>query len=136
MRKSIISIAIGFLMTGGLSTLAAEEVTVPLGAFWVQTGVFKSFGVNSRAVYDAFEEELHAKGGVKLKDGRIGKISTKFYDSGCRAEDALAVVRKMAGVDKVLLAVGPSCSSALEPVFGILQKKLDDPTDTGLQFMV
>ena len=136
MRKPLISIAIGFLMTGGLSTLAAEEVTVPLGAFWVQTGVFKNFGVNSRAVYDAFVEELHAKGGVKLKDGRIGKISTAFYDSGCRAEDALAVVRKMAGVDKVLLAVGPTCSSALEPVFGILQKKLDDPSDTGLQFMV
>jgi branched-chain amino acid transport system substrate-binding protein len=46
------------------------------------------------------------------------------------------VVRKMATVDNVLLAVGPTCSSALEPVFGILQKNLDDPGDTGLQFMV
>lgn len=137
MRKAIISIAAASLVAGSLSIMAsAEEVTVPLGAFWVQTGVFKSFGNNSRAVYEAFVEELHANGGIKLKDGRIGKISTKFYDSGCKAEDALAVVRKMAGVDKVLLAVGPSCSSALEPVFGILQKKLDDPGDTGLQFMV
>ena len=136
MRKAIVSIAAAVLMTGNFSVLAAEEVAVPLGAFWVQTGVFKSFGVNSRAVYDAFVEDLHAKGGIKLKDGRIGKITTQFYDSGCRAEDALAVVRKMAGADKVLLAVGPSCSGALEPVFGILQKKLDDPTDTGLQFMV
>ena len=138
MRKFTISAAAALLMAGSLSTMAkaAEEVTIPFGAFWVQTGVFKSFGVNSKAVYEAFVEELHAKGGIKLKDGRIGKISTKFYDSGCKAEEALAVVRKMASVDNVLLAVGPTCSSALEPVFGILQKKLGDPSDTGLQFMV
>ena len=138
MRKSIMSAAAVLLMAGGLSTAAkaAEEVSIPFGAFWVQTGVFKSFGVNSKAVYRTFVEELHAKGGIKLKDGRIGKIKTTFYDSGCKAEEALAVVRKMASVDKVLLAVGPTCSGALEPVFGILQKKLDDKNDTGLQFMV
>ena len=138
MRRSIMSAAAALLMAGGLSTAAkaAEEVSIPFGAFWVQTGVFKSFGVNSKAVYMAFVEELHAKGGIKLKDGRIGKIKTTFYDSGCKAEEALAVVRKMASVDKVLLAVGPTCSSALEPVFGILQKKLDDKSGTGLQFMV
>jgi branched-chain amino acid transport system substrate-binding protein len=138
MRKFIVSVAAALLMTGSLSTVvkAAEKVSIPFGAFWVQTGVFKSFGVNSKAVYEAFVEELHANGGIKLKDGRIGMISTTFYDSGCKAEEALAVVRKMASVDKVLLAVGPTCSSALEPVFGILQKKLDDSGDTGLQFMV
>ncbi len=42
----------------------------------------------------------------------------------------------MATQDDLLLAVGPTCSSALEPVFGILQKRLYDPSDTGLQFMV
>jgi branched-chain amino acid transport system substrate-binding protein len=115
---------------------ASETVTIPFGGFWVLSGIFKSFGMNSKAVYEAFMDELHSKGGVKLKDGRVGRIETVFYDSACNAEQALSVVRKMATQDKVLLAVGPSCSSALEPVFGILQKKLDDPGDTGLQFMV
>ena len=107
MRKSIISGAAALLMAGSLPTMAkaADEGTIPLGAFWVQTGVFKSFGVNSKAVYEAFVEEVDAKGGIKLKDGRIGRIATQFYDSGCKAEEALAVVRKMATVDKVLLAV-------------------------------
>ncbi len=52
MRKSIVSVAAALLMAGSLSTVvkAAEEVSIPLGAFWVQTGVFKSFGVNSKAV--------------------------------------------------------------------------------------
>ncbi|MEE8289842.1 MAG: ABC transporter substrate-binding protein, partial [Candidatus Tectomicrobia bacterium] len=83
-----------------------------------------------------YMDELHAKGDIKLKDGRIGRIQTLFYDSGCNAEQAISSTRKMATRDKVLLAVGPTCSSALEPVFGILQKRLDNPNDTGLQFMV
>ena len=55
MRKSIISVAATLLLAGSLSTMAkaAEEVAIPLGAFWVQTGVFKSFGVNSKAVYES-----------------------------------------------------------------------------------
>ena len=80
--------------------------------------------MNSKAVYEAYMDELHAKGGIKLKDGRIGRIQTLFYDSGCNAEQAISSTRKMATRDKVLLAVGPTCSSALEPVFGILQKRL------------
>ncbi len=138
MRKIAALFVTGLFLLGSLPTsaTAAEEVPVRFGGFWVLSGVFKSFGVNSQAVYKAFVEELHEKGGIKLKDGRIGKIETNFYDSACNAEQAIALVRKMAAQDKVLLAVGPSCSSALEPAFGILQKKLDDSGDTGLQFMV
>lgn len=32
------------------------------------------------------------------------------------------------------MSLGPTCSNVAEPVFGILQKRLDDPTDTGLRF--
>lgn len=138
MRKMFAFLVTGLLLSATLPTsaTAAETVAVRFGAFWVQSGIFKSFGKNSKAVYQAFTEELESKGGVKLKDGRTGMIETTFYDSACNAEQALALVRKMATQDKLLLAVGPTCSSALEPVFGIMQKKLDDPNDTGLQFMV
>ena len=63
MRKSIISVAAALVTAGSLSTVvkAAEKVSIPFGAFWVQTGVFKSFGVNSKAVYEAFVEELHCQ---------------------------------------------------------------------------
>jgi len=138
MRKLFAFLVTGLLLVAALPTsaAAAETAAIHFGGFWVQSGIFKSFGNNSKAVYEAFIEDLESRGGVKLKDGRIGKIETTFYDSACNAEQALAVVRKMATQDKLLLAVGPSCSSALEPVFGIMQKKLDDPSDTGLQFMV
>ncbi|WP_143309905.1 ABC transporter substrate-binding protein, partial [Candidatus Entotheonella palauensis] len=124
------------LTTAPALTRAEPEVSIRFGAFWAMSGLFKSFGVNSKAVYEAYMEKLNAKGGIKLKDGRTGRVETLFYDAACNAEQAISAVRKMAGQDNVLLAVGPTCSSALEPVFGILQKKLDDAGDTGLQFMV
>ncbi len=139
MKRFVLAFIAGLFLVGILPTLApAEAETVPIrfGGLWVQSGIFRSFGVNSRAVYEAFVDELHANGGIKLKDGRIGRIETKIYDSACNAEQGIALVRKMAAQDKLLLAVGPSCSSVAEPVFGILQKRLDDPSDTGLQFMV
>ncbi len=138
MRKLFAFLVTGLLLGAALPSpaTAAETVAIRLGGFWVQSGIFKSFGNNSKAVYQAYVGDLESRGGIKLKDGRIGKIETNFYDSACNAEQALAVVRKMATQDKLLLAVGPSCSGALEPVFGIMQKKLDDASDTGLQFMV
>ncbi len=138
MKRTIAILLTGLFLVAGVSitATAAETVPIRLGGFWVMSGIFRSFGVNSKAVYESFVEEQNEKGGIKLKDGRIGVIETEFYDSACSAEQAIALVRKMASQDKLLLAVGPSCSSALEPVFGILQKRLDDPNDTGLQFMV
>ena len=138
MKRTIAILLTGLFLVAGVSitATAAETVPIRLGGFWVMSGIFRSFGVNSKAVYESFVEEQNEKGGIKLKDGRIGVIETEFYDSACNAEQAIALVRKMASQDKLLLAVGPSCSSALEPVFGILQKRLDDPNDTGLQFMV
>lgn len=138
MRRTVLILLAGLFLVGtaSITATAAETVPIRFGGFWALSGLFKSFGTNSKAVYQAFVNELHEKGGVRLSRGRIGKIETKFYDSACNAEQALAVVRKMATQDKVLLAVGPSCSGALEPVFGILQKRIDDPSDTGLQFMV
>lgn len=138
MKRLIASLVAALFLAGLVPTMAmaGETVAIRLGAFWVMSGIFKSFGVNSKAVYKAYVDELHAKGGVKLKDGRIGRIETTFYDTACNAEQGIAITRKMATRDKVLLAVGPVCSSVLEPIFGTLQKKLDDPSDTGLQFMV
>lgn len=139
MRRFVLAFIAGLFLVGILPTLApaeAETVPIRLGGFWVQSGIYKSFGMNSKAVYQAFVDDVNAKGGIRLKDGRIGRIETKIYDSACKAEQGIAVIRKLAAQDKVLLAVGPNCSSVAEPVFGILQKRLDDPGDTGLQLMV
>ena len=45
------------------------------------------------------------------------------------------MVRRIASTD-AFVAVGPTCSNVAESLFGILQKKVGDASDTGLQFPI
>jgi branched-chain amino acid transport system substrate-binding protein len=107
--------------------------TLKIGGLWAMTGIGQSFGKNSAAVFQMTIDEINAKGGVELADGRRLPLEKAIYDEGCPSpETGIAATRKAAG-DPVLVMLGPNCSSVAEPVFGILQKTLDDPNDTGLQ---
>ena len=44
-------------------------------------------------------------------------------------------MRRIASTD-AFVAVGPTCSNVAESLFGILQKKAGDASDTGLQFPI
>jgi branched-chain amino acid transport system substrate-binding protein len=91
--------------------------------------------VNSEAAIRAAADEINKAGGVKLGDGTRGKIVTEFFDDRCNAEEGISVIRRIAGGDWIV-AIGPTCSNVAEPLFGILQKKVGDASDTGLQFPV
>ncbi len=110
-----------------------EQVTIKIGGMWAMTGLLQSFGKNSSAVMRYAIDQINAQGGVRLRDGRMAKLELVLYDEGCpNVEQGLAAARKAAS-DPVLIVIGPTCSSTAEPVFGILQKRLDDPSDPGLQ---
>jgi len=47
----------------------------------------------------------------------------------------MALLSRLDDVDKVLFTLGPTCSGTAEPLFNTLQKKLDDPSDKGRQFL-
>jgi branched-chain amino acid transport system substrate-binding protein len=107
--------------------------TLKVGGLWAMTGIAQSFGKNSKAVFDLAVDEINGSGGVELADGRKVPLEAVVYDEGCPSpETGIAAARKAAG-DPVLIMLGPTCSSVAEPVFGILQKTLDDSNDTGLQ---
>jgi len=72
---------------------------------------------------------------VTLGDGTKGKIALEYYDDRCNAEEAFSVVRRIASTGAVI-AVGPTCSNVAESLFGILQKKVGDSSDSGLQFPI
>jgi branched-chain amino acid transport system substrate-binding protein len=93
------------------------------------------FGVNSEAALLAAAEVINKAGGVKLADGSKAKMVVDFYDDRCNAEEGISVIRRIAGGD-ALVAIGPTCSNVAEPLFGILQKKAGDASDSGLQFPV
>jgi branched-chain amino acid transport system substrate-binding protein len=130
-KKVALAIALAFAATGTL----AQEKTVRISGFGAKTGPVRLFGVNSEAAMLAAAEVINKSGGVKLADGSKAKIVVDFYDDGCNAEQGISVIRRIAGTDAVV-AIGPTCSNVAEPLFGILQKKVDDKSDSGLQFPV
>jgi branched-chain amino acid transport system substrate-binding protein len=113
----------------------AQAQTIKVAGFGAKSGVVRSFGVNSEAAMLAAADVINKAGGVKLADGRKAKIEVEFYDDRCNAEEGISVIRRIAGTDAVV-AVGPTCSNVAEPLFGILQKKVGDTSDSGLQFPV
>ena len=134
-----IALAVAAIFSGAALVAAApagaQERTVKIAAFGAKSGVVRSFGINSEAAIRAAADEINKAGGVKLGDGTKAKIVTEFYDDRCNAEEGISVIRRIAGGEWVV-AIGPTCSNVAEPLFGIMQKKVGDASDSGLQFPV
>ncbi len=113
----------------------AQEREVRLTGFGALSGVVRVFGVNGKASLEAAADVVNKSGGVKLGDGTKGKIVIDYMDDRCNAEEGISVARRMAATS-TLVGIGPSCSNVAEPLFGILQKKVGDAGDSGLQFPI
>jgi branched-chain amino acid transport system substrate-binding protein len=127
--------ALGFAALAIPGTASAQEREVRISGFGAMTGVVRSFGINSKAALEAAADQINKAGGVKLGDGAKGKIVIDFLDDRCTAEEGISVVRRIAS-GNAIVAVGPTCSNVAEPLFGVLQKKAGDASDTGLQFPI
>lgn len=125
--------AAGFTFNAG--SAAAEERDVIIDGFGAKSGVVRSLGINSEAAMRAAVDRINSQGGLKLGDGATGKIKFAYYDDRCVAEEGISIVRRMAA-GPTLVGVGPSCSNVTEPLYGILQKKVGDAKDSGLQFPI
>ena len=138
MRKHRLLLLTAFAAAASLAFLdvaGAQERTVKFAGFGAKSGVVRSFGVNSEAAMRAAAEEINKAGGVKLGDGAKGKVVVEFLDDRCTAEEGISVIRRIASADW-LVAVGTTCSNVAKPLFGILQKKVGDAGDSGLQMPV
>lgn len=137
MTKLALAVAAAFAASVTASGGAlAQEKTVKIAGFGVKSGVLRLFGLNSEAAIIAAIEEVNKAGGIKLADGSKAKfVAADYLDDRCNAEEGISVVRRIAGSD-ALVGIGPTCSNVAEPLYGILQKKVDDKSDTGLQFPI
>src|SRR5260221_2977751 len=136
-KKSLTLIAALGAIAGIVVTSPAEaqERAVKIAGFGAKSGVVRVFGINSEAALKAALEQINNAGGVTLGDGTKGKIALEYYDDRCNAEEGISVVRRIASTG-ALMAVGPTCSNVAESLFGILQKKVGDSSDSGLQFPI
>ena len=134
MKKIALAVALAFAACA-TSGAQAQEKILKIAGFGAKTGVVRSFGINSEKAILAAMEQVNKAGGVTLADGSKAKLALDYYDDRCTAEEGISVIRRIAGTE-ALVAIGPSCSNVAEPLFGILQKKVDDKSDSGLQFPV
>ena len=114
----------------------SQEREVKIYGFGAKSGVVRIFGLNSEAAMKAAAEQINKAGGVTLGDGAKGKLVLEYLDDRCTAEEGINALRRIAAQPDSFVAVGPTCSNVAEPVFGILQKKVGDASDTGLQFPI
>jgi branched-chain amino acid transport system substrate-binding protein len=135
MKKLAFAVAAAFAATAYTGPAFAQEKTVRITGFGAKSGVVRSFGINSEAAMLAAADMINKQGGVKLADGSKAKMVVDFLDDRCTAEEGISVLRRIYGTD-ALVAVGPTCSNVAEPLFGILQKKVGDAGDSGLQMPV
>jgi branched-chain amino acid transport system substrate-binding protein len=138
MKKQTLSllsaVAVAVLLGTG-ATPAAAERTAKIAGFGVKSGVLRSFGINTEAVMQAAVETINAEGGVKLGDGTMAMMEMSFDDDRCTAEEGISVLRRIAS-SEAMVAVGPTCSNVAEPLFGVLQRNVNDDGDSGLQLPV
>ncbi len=128
---SIVTLAALALATG---SVLAQERTIKIYGFGAKSGVVRIFGLNSEAAMKAAAEQINKAGGVTLADGAKAKLAIEYLDDRCNAEEGINALRRIAAQPDAIVAVGPTCSNVAEPVFGILQKKVGDASDSGLQF--
>lgn len=119
------------------TTLAtAQEKTFKIYGIGAKSGVVRIFGLNSEAAMKAAAAEINKAGGVTLGDGSKAKLVIEYLDDRCSPEEGINALRRIASQPDAVVAVGPTCSNVAEPLFGILQKKVGDAGDSGLQFPI
>jgi branched-chain amino acid transport system substrate-binding protein len=134
-RAFVIAAALAALSGLFCSSGLAQERSVKIAGIGVKTGVLRIMGLNSEAAIFAAVEEVNKAGGVRLADGTKAKLVAEFLDDRCNAEEGISILRRLVGTD-ALIAIGPTCSNVAEPLFGVLQKRVGDASDSGLQFPI
>ena len=122
------------LLIAATGLTQAQEKTVKIYGLGAKTGVVGIFGQQSEAAMQAAAAIINKSGGVTLGDGTKAKLVIEYLDDRCNPEEGINALRRIASQPDAIVAVGPTCSNVAEPVFGILQKKTGDASDSGVQF--
>lgn len=114
----------------------AQERTVKIYGMGAKSGVVRIFGLNSEAAMKAAADQINKAGGITMGDGVKARMVIEYFDDRCNAEEGINALRRIVSQQDAIVVNGPTCSNVAEPLFGILQKKVGDASDSGLQFPI
>ena len=122
-------------LTGALSTNARafqDEGTIILCSIEPLSGIGTSFGQPNYLGKLIAVDEINAEGGIDI-GGKKMKIKLISEDDQAKPDQGVPLFRKCAESEKALVITGTQYSRVTESMWGLLQKKVDDPNDKGLQ---
>ncbi len=128
---TLTAVAAALALTGNA---AAQDKTIKIYGFGAKSGVVGIFGQQSEAAMQAAAAMINKSGGITLGDGSKARLVIEYLDDRCTPEEGINALRRIAAQSDAFVAIGPTCSNVAEPVFGVLQKKAGDASDSGLQF--
>ncbi len=103
----------------GTTTTGVEGTTIVIGGVLPLTGEIATYGVSMRNAIQLYFDELNARGGITLADGKAYTVRFVCEDDGSKPEGANNAFRKLIDQDKVFAIIGSltsNCSLAGAPV--------------------
>src|SRR5207247_3399931 len=92
-----------FLLWPGWAVAFEGEGTVRIGGMWPLSGPASFFGKAAFGLASLAVDEINEAGGLVVGGKRV-KLALYSQDEACVAEQGLAVVKRLATVDKVLFS--------------------------------
>lgn len=120
------------LLGSGAAAAFQEDGYLVIGSVEPLSGIGTALGAPNYNGKQIAVDEINAGGGL-LIDGKKIKIKLISYDDQTKPEQGVPLFRKLAESDKALVITGSQYSRVTESMWGLLQKKLDDPNDPGLR---
>lgn len=109
-----------------------EDGTITICSIEPLTGVGTALGAPNYIGKKIAVDEINAGGGLTIAGKKV-KLVLVSEDDQTKPEQGVPLFRKCADSAKALVITGSQYSRVTESMWGLLQKKLDDTADPGLQ---
>ncbi len=118
----ILLVVLGLLLPGAASSASAAEKTITIGFTASQTGSLNVEAIRQINGLNLWVEHVNKAGGIKLKDGTVIKIATKFYDDESNKDRVQELYTRLINNDKADFLISPYSSPLADAAAVIAQQ--------------
>jgi len=132
--KKLKFLSLGVVLVAICNSVMAFQAdgTITICSIEPLTGVGTALGAPNYLGKKIAVDEINASGGITVQGKKV-KIVLVSEDDNTKPEQGVPLFRKCAESAKALVITGSQYSRVTESMWGLLQKKLDDASDPGLQ---
>jgi branched-chain amino acid transport system substrate-binding protein len=131
-KLRVAAVAATTMAACGAASAFQEDGTITLCSIEPLSGVGTALGAPNYIGKQIAVDEINAAGGLTIA-GKKAKLVLVSEDDQTKPEQGVPLFRKCAESAKALVITGSQYSRVTESMWGLLQKKLDDAADPGLQ---